>query len=373
MHKILLLTSLAAVMLVAQGRGGRGGPPAPPPYVVHADRSVTFSIAAPQAASVQLSGDFMTGAQAMTKSEAGVWSFTSSPLRPALYGYTLSIDGVARLLDPRNPMIKPGETASESMFEVPAEKPAPYNIQDVPHGTVHVNYYRSKTFNNADRMLYVYTPPGYETSKDKYPVLYLLHGAGDTESGWFSIGRANIILDNLIAQGKAKPMIVVMPFGRPGQAVTLGPQNAAAPLAGAQFPQDLLEDVLPFAEKAYRISAKPDDRAIAGLSMGGGQSLQVGLNHLDMFRYLGAFSAAVANNAAEAYAPAFGDPAAANKKLKVFHVYCGDADFLFQANTTFHQQLEAKGIKHTWTVSGEGHVWRNWRDYLADFAPRLFR
>jgi enterochelin esterase family protein len=381
LKQILVPILLTAATLAAQappgGRGkGKGGPPPPPHYVVNPDRTVTFNLVAPQATAVAISGDFTNdlAQQAMTKSEAGHWTFTTkTPLRPAMYGYTFSIDGATRLLDPRNPMIKPGETASESMFEVPADQPASYNVQDVPHGTVHVNYYRSKTFNNADRMVYVYTPPGYETSKAKYPVLYLLHGAGDTESGWFSIGRANVILDNLIAQGKAKPMIVVMPFGRPGQAVTLGPQNAAPPLNGMQFSNDVLQDVVPFAEKAYRISGKPEDRAIAGLSMGGGQSLEIGLNNLDKFRYVGAFSAAVAGNAAQSYAKAFADAAVTNKQLKVFSLYCGDADFLFQANTAFHNQLDAKGIKHSWTVSADGHQWRNWRDYLTDFAPKLFR
>jgi enterochelin esterase family protein len=368
-----------AVLLLTMGIGfaqapaGRGGPPAPPPYVVNADRTVTFSLRAPQATAVQVAGDFVTGPQAMTKSADGTWTFSSAPLRPAMYGYTLVIDGVRSLLDPRNPMIKAGESTSESMFEVRGDQPAPYDIQSVPHGTVHVNYYRSKTFNEADRMVYIYTPPGYETSKDKYPVLYLLHGAGDTESGWFGIGRANLILDNLIAQGKAKPMIVVMPFGRPGQAVTLGPQTAAPVQAGQQFPNDVLEDVLPFVEKAYRISAKADDRAIAGLSMGGGQTLAIALNHIDMFRYVGAFSAAIFGGDSEKAYTALQDPANVNKKLKVFALYIGDADFLLEANKNFNAELDKKGVKHTWTLSAEGHVWRNWRDYLADFTPKLFR
>jgi enterochelin esterase family protein len=341
--------------------------------VVNPDRTVTFSLRAPQATSLQVAGDFVTGAQAMTKSEDGTWTFTSAPLRPAIYGYTLVINGVRSLLDPRNPMIKAGESTSESMFEVHGEQPALYDVQAVPHGTVHVNYYRSKKFNEADRMVYVYTPPGYETSNAKYPVLYLLHGAGDTESGWFGIGRANLILDNLIAQGKAKPMIIVMPFGRPGQAVTLGPQAAAPPLQGQQFPNDVLDDVLPLVEKAYRISAKADDRAIAGLSMGGGQTLDIALNNIDLFRYVGAFSAAIFGGDSEKAYAALRDPAATNKKLKVFALYIGEADFLIEANKKFNADLEQRGIKHTFTLSADGHVWRNWRDYLADFAPKLFR
>jgi enterochelin esterase family protein len=205
------------------------------------------------------------GAQALQKGDDGVWSVTLGPLHPAIYSYTFRIQGVS-VLDPVNPMIKRGERTSESLFEVPGEAPSPYDIQDSPHGTVHENWYQSKSL-NAWRRIDVYTPPGYEAGKGSYPVLYLLHGSGDTESGWVSIGRANLILDNLIAAGKAKPMIVVMPYGRARQDVYLG---AAVPQTDPKaFENDLLQDVMPYAEKLYRISAKPADRAIAGLSMGG--------------------------------------------------------------------------------------------------------
>jgi enterochelin esterase family protein len=270
-------------------------------------------------------------------------------------------------------MVKLGDRSSESMFEVPADKPAAYDIQPVPHGTVHIDWYQSASL-GVPRSIYVYTPPGYEDGKSKLPVLYLLHGSGDTEAGWVSVGRANLILDNLIAAGAARPMIIVMPYGRPLPAVMLvpsagrGPQNANDLFAG-----DLLKDVIPYVEKLYRASARPDDRAIAGLSMGGGQALQIGLSHLDTFHYIGAFSAAARGNPEEAFKDFFAEPAAANKKLKLFYIACGKADGLFPASQALADALEKHQIKHQFAPSEEGHVWRNWRDYLASFAPRLFR
>jgi enterochelin esterase family protein len=278
------------------GRGaGRGGAPAAPPaYVVNPDRTVTFHLRAPEATAVTVSGDFTQTPQAMTKAEDGTWSLTSAALRPAIYDYSFLVNGV-RTNDPANPLIKSGDRSSSTLFEVKGDKPAPYDIQAVPHGTVRIEYYVSKKF-DAPRMVWVYTPPGYEASTVRYPALYLLHGAGDTEAGWVTTGHANLILDNLIAESKAKPMIVVMPYGRPGPSATLG-LRAPAPVTepGVTFPNDVVEDVIPFAEKTYRISSKADDRAIAGLSMGGNQTLQVGLTHLDTFHYIGAFSPVVMN------------------------------------------------------------------------------
>ena len=353
------------------GRGGRGAaPPAIKSYEVMPDRSVTFRLRAPQATDVKISGDFLQGSKDMQKAEDGVWSVTLGPLHPAIYSYSFTVNGV-RMIDPVNPMLQTGERTASSMFEVPDDSPATYDMQMVPHGTVHENWYHSKSL-DVWRRVDVYTPPGYEQSKSAYPVLYLLHGSGDTEEGWVVIGRANLILDNLIAAGRAKPMIVVMPFGRARQDVYLGP-GAVATDAKA-FEKDLLQDVAPFAEKFYRISGKPADRAIAGLSMGGGQALSIGLHHLDQFQYVGAFSAALRKETMDAqYGDFLADPAAANKRLKVFYIACGKADGLFDAAKTFHETLESKQIKHSFTPSEEGHVWRNWRAYLAEFTPQLFR
>jgi enterochelin esterase family protein len=359
------------------GRGGRGGRGAPPPpaatHEVNPDRTVTFHLRAPDATSVKLSGDFVQGSPDMTKGDDGVWSVTTGPLNPAVYNYTFVVDGV-RNIDPSSPMVKLGDRSSESMFEVTGDKPAPYDVQPVPHGTVHINWYQSAAL-NALRSIYVYTPPGYEEGKAKYPVLYLLHGSGDTEAGWVDVGRANLILDNLIAAGSAKPMIIVMPYGRPLPEVMLVPSAGRGPgNADALFGTDLLQDVIPYVEKLYRVSAKPDDRGIAGLSMGGGQTLSIGLTHLDTFHYIGAFSAAARGNPEEQFQGFLADgAAAANKKLKLFYIACGKTDSLFPASQALSDALDKHDIKHTFVASEEGHVWRNWRNYLADLAPKLFR
>jgi enterochelin esterase-like enzyme len=382
MKKTLLLILVFAFSSSLGAQGARGGRfLVAPAYAVQADRTVTFTLRAPEATAVQVTGDF-GNATAMIKGADGTWSATVGPLRPAIYNYAFIVNGV-RTLDPGNPWTGAADrTPGISQFEVKADGPAPYDPQSVPHGALHINYYNSKTFGGALRMVYVYTPPGYEVSSARYPSLYLMHGAGDTESGWVTKGRANIILDNLIAQGQVRPMIVVMPYGCPGEPTTLSPL-ASAPAAGQAcgsapvfpvFPNDVVEDVVPYIDKTYRTASGADNRAIAGLSMGGNQSLYIGLNHLDTFHYIGAFSAVIFNPTEEKdHAPAFADVAATNKKLKVFYIYCGDADMLFASNKSFHELLDQKKVKHTFVETKEGHVWRNWRDYLADFAPRLFR
>lgn len=372
---VVAISFAFSAMLSAQAPApaGRGGPrpPAPPAYTVNADRTVTFRLHAPDATAITVSGDFAQTPQPMTKSEDGTWSFTSAALRPAIYDYSFTVNGL-RVNDPSNPLVKTGDRSSSTMFEVKGDKPAPYDIQPVPHGTVRIEYYVSKKF-EVPKMVWIYTPPGYEASAAKYPAMYLLHGAGDTEAGWVTTGHANLILDNLIAEGKAKPMIMVMPYGRPAPSATLG-LAAPAPVTepGVTFPTDLVEDVLPFAEKTYRISSKADDRAIAGLSMGGNQTLQVGLTHPELFHYIGAFSPVVINPE-QAFKDALADPAGTNKRLKLFYIYIGRLDTLYASNQSFDKLLNDHQVKHTFVETEEWHVWRNWRDYLADFAPRLFR
>jgi enterochelin esterase family protein len=339
-------------------------------YEVSPDRKVTFRLRAPQATQVALAGDFVQGPQTMQRADDGVWSVTVGPLKPAIYSYTFRVNGVT-VLDPVNPMIKQGETSSASMFEVPGDQPAPYDWQYVPHGTVHVHWYKSTTL-DVPRRIDVYTPPGYEASRATYPVLYLLHGSGDTEMGWTNCGKADMILDNLIAAGKAKPMIVVMPYGRARRDVYLGPiEGTPDPNA---FQGDLLKDVIPFAEKMYRISGKADDRAIAGLSMGGGQAMRIGLHHTDLFHAVGMFSAGARGvNYEEEFKDLLADAGATNKRMKVLYIACGKTDSLFAGAQSFHEALDKHGVRHKFVASQEGHVWRNWRDYLAEFTPLLFR
>jgi enterochelin esterase family protein len=319
---------------------------------------------------VKVSGDFAQGAQDMKKGDDGIWSVTVGPIAPAIYSYTYRINGV-NVLDPLNPAIKLGESGSSSLFTIPADKPAPYDMQDVAHGTVHENWYQSKTL-GVWRRIDVYTPAGYEAGKGTYPVLYLLHGSGDTENGWVKVGRANFIFDNLIAAGKAKPMIVVMPYGRARQDVYLGPITppaTPAPPDPKAFENDLLKDVMPVAEKLYRISAKPADRAIAGLSMGGGHTLAATNAHPDIFSYVGVFSMGTAADVS--------DKLEALKKAGVKFYYVGhgkdDPVVRVAQGQNLADQLKKVGINYHYTESSGGHTWSNWRIYLSEFTPSLFK
>jgi enterochelin esterase-like enzyme len=386
MRRLLALAFSISIssLLLAQApgkgaaKGGGRAAPAEPGYQVSADRKVTFKLRAPEATTVTVSGDFGKEAQTtepMTKGQDGVWSTTIGPLHPAIYHYRFIVNGVATS-DPSNPMLGAADRAvGQSLFEVKGDKPSPWSLQSVPHGNVHINTYVSKTM-NAPRNIYVYTPPGYETSTMRYPALYLMHGAGGSESSWVAEGRANLILDNLIAEGRAKPMIIVMPYGRAGQSTTFGPAPVVVPAdqKNLTFPNDVVPDVIEFAEKNYRIAPGADNRAIAGLSMGGNQTLIIGLSHLDLFHYVGAFSPVIMNaNADEDFKKLFADTAGANKRLKVFNIYIGKDDTLYMSNVSFHKLLDQHQVKHVFTETEGAHVWWNWRDYLVDYAPRLFR
>jgi enterochelin esterase-like enzyme len=378
---VLALSLTLSSVLLAQApgkgaaKGGGRGAPAEPGYQVSTDRKVTFHLRAPNVSTVTVSGDFATGQQTMTKGQDGVWSLTVGPLRPAIYNYRFTVNGVATS-DPSNPMLGTADRGNgSSLLEVKGDAPSPWSIQAVPHGNIHISTYVSKTM-NAPRNIYVYTPPGYETSTGRYPALYLMHGAGGSESSWVTAGRANLILDNLIAEGKAKPMIIVMPYGRAGQSTTFGPAPVVVPTdqRSLTFPNDVVPDVIEFAEKNYRIAPGADNRAIAGLSMGGNQTLIIGLNHLDLFHYVGAFSPVIMNaNADQDFKTLLNDPAGSNKKLKVFNIYIGKEDTLYKSNVSFHQLLDQHHVQHVFTETEGAHVWWNWRDYLVDYAPRLFR
>ncbi len=288
-----------------------GAPSGPPSPEVLGDNRVTFRLSAPNAVEVNLNGDWPEGRNIkMSKDDQGIWSVTVGPLDPELWGYTFSVDGV-RVVDPRNPNTKRDGVRYDSILLISGAESSLYELGDVLHGTVSKVWYDSPTLKLTRRM-YVYTPPGYETSRSGYPVLYLLHGGGGDEDAWLTLGRANLILDNLIDQGKARPMIVVMPNGNatqkmatgsgpiPGQVSPVqirapgGPagasRSASSPAAGL-FPESLVKDIIPFVEQRYRVTREKNSRAIAGLSMGGGHTMAATVKYPRTFNYIGVWSA----------------------------------------------------------------------------------
>jgi enterochelin esterase-like enzyme len=355
--------------------GGRGGPPLVSPDV-KMDRTVTFRFRAANANQVTLIGELDGKTYPMTKDEAGVWSVTIGPLAPDVYNYQFNVDGVIAM-DPVNPSVKLGFGAfpPANMFEIPGDEFD--DAREVPHGTVRIETYHSKTL-GVPRTIWVYTPPGYETGSTRYPVFYLLHGSGNTDSSWMLTGRANYILDNLIASGKTKPMIIVNPLGYARQGVNLAPERpvttAAAPGgAGAAIGKDLLEDVIPFVEQKFRTLKDADNRAIGGLSMGGGQTVAIGFANPDKFHSIVVMSAGAAN-VEQNYPDFFKDVAATNKKLKLLWVGIGKDDKLvMNNNNALKESLAKAGIKHTYRETEGRHEWVVWRHHLHEVAPLLFR
>jgi enterochelin esterase-like enzyme len=340
---------------------------------VHSDGRITFRLKAPTAETVRVQCEGIKAAN-MQKDAQGVWSFTSEPMEPDYYGYSFFVDS-ARVIDPSNPLFKYNLLNTESQVHVPGPASLPWELNDVPRGQLHRHFYRSKIAED-DREFIVYTPPGYDpTAKTRYPVLYLLHGFSDDASGWTSAGFANVILDNLIARKEVKPMIVVMPLGYGIMQFVRGGWDAPRrgemrQLNTDRFQGALLNEVLPMAEKSYRIAAEQKTRAIAGLSMGGAQSLTVGLNHLDRFGWIAAFSSGGVNTNYTSQFPNLDKKA--NDKLRLFWIGCGKEDGLFAGNKKFEEWLTSQGIKHTWKESPGAHSWRVWRRYLAEFTPLLF-
>ena len=335
------------------------------------DGKVVFKLKAPKATEVTIRGDWMEGGKGLplVNNGQGEWSITIDAMQPDLWSYNFFVDGV-KTIDPANVMTKGGARYLDSAVDVKGPAAEFQALRDVPHGTVTAHWYMSKATSTV-RRIHVYTPPGYNpAARTKYPVLYLLHGSGDSDREWSAWGRANWILDNLLAEGKAKPMIVVMPDGHP----VTGTDPAVRAKASQVFMDDLIGSVMPLAESAYKIDARRQSRALAGLSMGGGQTLYVGLRNLDKFSHLGVFSMGVRGAGFEKeHAAVFADPAKTNKQLKVFQVMCGTTDFLYKSALALHQTLDKAGIKHTWIESSGGHIWPNWRRYLRDFAPLLFQ
>ncbi|MBO4923520.1 MAG: esterase [Bacteroidales bacterium] len=336
-----------------------------------ADGQVTFRLAADYATVVQLAGNWLEGAVPMKK-ENGVWSVTIDLPSPEIYTYNFVVDGVS-VNDPQNYMVQRDGTRYLNMLMVPGERTAPYFETD-HRGTVTYKWYDSAIL-GINRRLTVYTPYGYEAkanAKKKYPVLYLLHGAGGDEEAWSSMGRAAQILDNLIEQGKAQPMIVVMPNGNPNQqaAQTLGLKtsdvNFRDPAYANAYVRSLCEEIVPFIEKEFRVNAKPESRAIAGLSMGGGHTISASTLYPAMFDYICPLSAAGSAN---------DEQIQALKKagVKLYFLACGTSDFLYEGSKTLDATLTKNGLDHIFYQSEGGHTWANWRLYLQTFAPMLFK
>ena len=359
-------------------------PPAGPraPIVspeVRPDRTVTLRFRAPDARQVTLIGELDGKTYPMTKDANGVWSVTVGPWPHDVYNYQFNVDGVIAM-DPQNPSVKLGFGGfpPASMVEVPGNGLEFDDAKPVPHGSVRMEVYHSGTL-GVPRTLWVYTPPGYDGGTAHYPVFYLLHGSGNIDSSWMLTGRANLIMDNLIAEGKAKPMIIVNPFGYARQGVGLGPEiagtpapPAAAPGQDSPFAKDLLSDVIPFLERTFRTLPGPENRALGGLSMGGGQTVAIGFAHPELFRSLVIMSAG-SNNADQLY-PAFFDAAKTNAWMKLLWLGIGKDDNLTGASArALDAALTAKGINHTFRLTEGRHEWVVWRHHLNEVAPLLFR
>jgi enterochelin esterase-like enzyme len=377
------ISAVTGVELVAQ----TSPPPAYQSPEVLSDRRVAFRIYSPQAAAVTLRGDWMEGdtTLVLVKNDKGVWEGTTEPLPPDFYSYAFTVDG-ARTIDARNPLIKQGVSSIDSMFLVPGPEAAFEDTTDVPHGDIRKVWYRSSTLGGQRRM-HVYTPPGYDKSPNRYPVLYLLHGGGDDDSGWSTIGRAGFIVDNLLAAGKVRPLVVVMPNGslpRPANSPTMAPGAPPTPAAIAaqarrqdQFVSELMKDIVPFVEETFRVEAGPKARAIAGLSMGGGQTQHVLATNPEAFSYAAIWSAGVSPAMTAAFeersAALLKNPAKVNAATKVLALVVGDKDFTLAGTKNLDDILTRHGIKHTLQTTGGGHTWINWRRYLNDYLQVLFK
>jgi enterochelin esterase-like enzyme len=363
------------------------------PEVDRATRKITFRVSAPKATEVALRfGEGTSKPHPMTKGDDGVWTVTIGPVEPEIYTYSFAIDGV-KAIDFGNPNLKIGATVDASVVDVPGDPPRFDQLQDVPHGAIHIHtYVSSASPNKTQRGLYVYTPPGYESAKQRgksYPVLYLWHGGGGAELDWSRDGRAGVILDNLIAQGKASPMIIVMPNNVPGAPAPYAAASAAsaagppAPTNYGLLKRELIEDIIPFVANHYRTIEKRESRAIAGLSAGGGTSIHVGLASLDTFATVAEFSSGMFGGIAaggyapfdiEKIAPGFqSDPDATNRKLKLFYMSCGTEDPRMPFHRKVVEQFRSHKIRVTFAEFPGAHEWKVWRYSLADLAPKLFR
>ena len=352
-----------------------GQPPRGPIVIspqVKPDNTVVFRYLAPLAKEIKLSVQSEKSHISMTKDTSGIWNVTIGPVRPDIYPYHFIVDGIS-VADPRNSNIFPNEGFQSSLVEITGSSPLVHTIQNVPHGALSYRYYESPEL--GTRPVIVYTPPGYEKdTKSRYPVLYLLHGTTDTEETWTKVGRAHIILDNLIAQGKAKPMILVMPYGRAYPAISKSSGSLRNWDNLQEFKTDFLNNLLPYVEKNFRVIPDKDSRAIAGFSGGGGETLYLGLNNPDLFSWLGGFAPGMLKEEFERNnAVAFSNPSAINNSLKLFWIGVGKEDGLYPVISEYLKVLDEKKIRHETMISDGGHTWMNCKLYLSTLAQKLFK
>jgi enterochelin esterase family protein len=339
---------------------------------VHADRKVTFRVAAPKASEVTFTGDWLNGPQKMEKTADGTWSLTVGPLAPSSYIYNFTIDGLA-VADPINPKIKLRARTSASIVEVPSGAAAIDELRDVPHGSVDMNWHKSAVLGGETRPVWVYTPPGYTAdTAQRYPVCYLFHGTNDRPAGWIDVGNLNLLLDNLIAEKKARPMVVVMPYGhalpygqRGGQG---GRTNTTA------FEEYLVNEVMPLAEGKYRLAAGRENRALGGFSMGAEQSLHIFFRHLDLFSWIGAMAPSGYRNFETQHADLVADAKGTNAKINLLYIGCGRQDpGHFNGSQQLVDVLKAKTIQHEWRPVEGMHNYAFVRGQLIEILPRLFQ
>lgn len=355
-HTIYILPALllAHILTMAQR------PPSISSPEVHPDNSITFRYFSRNAKQVSVSGEFLTAPQSMTKDTSGIWSVTVAPVKPDIYPYSFWVDSV-QLADPNNTLIFANERFKRSIVDIPGNKPLVHSLQNVPHGKISYRLYKSATLGTT-RTLLVYTPPGFdESGKTKYPVLYLIHGGSDTEETWTKVGRANFIADNLIAQKKAKPMIIVMPYAN------VGPVREG-------FTNDMMKDIIPFIEASYPVLTDSKNRAIAGFSVGGGQTLNIGLTNADKFAYVISYAPFTAT---EEFRKNFTnwspDANAMNKQLKLFNISIATEDFLYESVKQNIALFKEKGLKLDTLIVPGGHTWMNCKLYLANTLEQLFK
>ncbi len=380
---IMAVVVAAALAMPAQAQFGQRGPQVVSPEVA-ADRQVTFRILAPNADAVTLTGSDIPnlgrGAE-MKKDSNGIWEVTLGPIPSGAYRYNFNVDGVS-VIDPRNPSTSESNANTWSLVYVPGSDFM--DTKDVPHGAVAGVTYYSKSLKRFRRM-HVYTPPGYESGQGKFPVFYLLHGASDCDDSWTSVGRAGFILDNLIAAGKAKPMVIVMPAGHAGASMFGGRGGAGQSVD--DFTLDFRNEIRPHIEKNYRVYTDQKNRAIAGLSMGGMQTINLAIGALDEYAYIGVFSSGVfgitgggrggmggdAGQNWEEQNKGVLDNADLKKRIKFLWFATGSEDFLIETSRATVAAFKKHGFDVTFKETGGGHTWTNWRDYLNEFAPQLFQ